>query len=561
MNLMSNISKKIIAPFFILIMVITGCKKDFLDTKIDTSLTKEQITANYGSIFNFAVAPYIYLGEVSNGFNAIDGNLFAVCTDEAVQTIPAIFGANLFAQGTYSSYNNPVDVYRTCYTGIRAANFFLENYTDYKSFLALNRDTISDDGISYNRDVKYIGYYMAEAHALRAYYYYELIKRYGGVPLVTKTLSADDNTSIARSEFKDVVNYIISEIDLVKNDLWDTIDVESKGRISMPIALTIKLKALILDASPLHNPNNEVERWQKAAAAANEIIALNRYSLDKSYQAMFTSDKTVKSDESIWEYRLNTTNALEISNYPINTPGGKNEITPSHNLVEAYEYISTPDPSDIYAGRDPRLGYSIVYNNSNWNNRNIQMWKGGSDDYTGSNVSRTGYYLKKFMNDNLDLVKNDKKQRSWIIFRYADVLLNYAEAMNEAYGPDNNNGYSMTAREAVNMVRSRPGVKMPDVSASTLEEMRDKIKHERRIELAFEGHRYWDLLRWKDAEVALNTAITGVIPTINPDSVTFNYSVQNIEPRVFEAPKMYYFPIPYNEIYISDGVVEQNPGW
>jgi hypothetical protein len=579
MNLMSNISKKIIAPFFILIIIVTGCKKDFLDTKSDTALTKSQIDSNYLSIFNFAIAPYVFLNDyigildanpLSNGFNAIDGNLFAVCTDEAVQTIPSLYGANLFALGTFSPYNNPADVYRTCYTGIRSVNYFLENYFNiedpvkyYKKFLAFHRDTISDDGESYKRDIEDIEFYKAEARVLRAYYYYELIKRYGGVPLVTKTLPVDQKALIPRTEFGKIVEFIVSEIDLVKNDLqanWNEFDNEKKGRISKSIALTIKLKALILDASPLHNPNNEPERWQKAASAANEIIELKMFSLDPNYGDMFISNNTISSVESIWEIRLNRTNDFERRNYPINTKGGNNEITPCQNLVDAYEYKTAADPKNTYANRDPRFGFSIVYNNSKWNNRKIQMWKGGSDDYTKANVSRTGYYLKKFLNDNLDLVKDAKNQRSWIIFRYADVLLNYAEAMNEAYGPDVNNGYSMTARDAVDMVRSRPGVEMPKVVAANKEEMREKIKHERRIELAFEGQRYWDLLRWKDAEVALNTTIKGVIPTMNSDS-TFNYAVHDVEPRVFAAPKMYLFPIPWNEIYISDGVLTQNPGW
>jgi starch-binding outer membrane protein, SusD/RagB family len=416
--------------------------------------------------------------------------------------------------------------------------------------------------LNYRLDVQNIEYYLAEARVLRAYYYMELIKRYGGVPLVTSILTYEDDTNLPKTEFPIVLDFIVSEIDSVMDSLiddWKNFDSGYKGRISRPIALSIKLKALIMDASPLYS--NDPLKWEKAAAVANEIVASNIFSLDPIYPALFRTDRTVKSVESIWEIRLNTTNDQERRNYPINTPGGRNEITPSHNLVSEYEIISATNNISLYAGRDPRLEYSIVVNNTSWNNRRIEIWEGGTDDYTKSNVSRTGYYLKKFLNVNLNLVENQSAQRSWIIYRYADILLNYAEAMNEAFGPDNNNGYSMTAREAVNRVRSRPGVLMPAVVAATADEMREKIKHERRIELAFEGHRYWDLIRWKDAEIALNTTITGVIPSILDDLTTFTYEVVDVESRVFDASKMYFFPIPWSEVSKSKGVLHQNPGW
>jgi hypothetical protein len=559
MNLMSNISKKILAPCIILIMILSGCEKDFLETKIDNRVTQKNIDANYQSILNFAIAPYSFLNPISNGFSAIDGNLFAVCADEAVQTVPNDFGANLIAQGTYNAYNSPDTLYYLSYMGIRAANYFLENFKEYKTLLARNRDTISDHQSQYKLDVANIESYIAEVHALRAYYYYELIKRYGDVPLVTKALSVNENTQVARTDFSKIIEFIVSEIDSVKTKLPNEFVAAYKGRINKGVAITIKMKALMLNASPLHNPTNIVTRWQDAASAAHEVIALNKYTLG-SYATLFYADNTAASTESIWEVRLGTTNDFEKRNYPLSTPGGKNEITPSHNLVDAYEYISTPTPDSIYLNRDPRLGYSIAVNNTKWTNRYIQIWKGGKDDYTKDNVSRTGYYLKKFLNDNLNLERNDSKQRAWIVFRYADVLLNYAEAMNEAYGPDNNNGFSLTAREAINQVRSRAGVAMPNVVAANQTEMRSKIKHERRIELAFEGHRYWDLLRWKDAETELNKKITGVVAVKNSDN-SYSYSVQNVATRVFVAPKMYYFPLPWDEISKSGGILTQNPGW
>lgn len=560
---MRNTSIKRYAYLIILTAFSVSCQKDFLDTKIDTSLTDINLESDYRVMFRFANAPYPYVNYVSDGFAAIDSNLFAVCTDEAVQTSTGFNESAIFTKGLITPYNNPDNVYNSCYEGIRAANYFLENFQDYKERLAYNRDTLSDKGIQYRLDVKDMGYYMAEAHVLRAYYYYELIKRYGGVPLVKNTLTIDDNTNIARAEVSEIVDFIISEIDQELNNLqpnWTKFDKNKDGRLTKAAALAIKQHVLMLYASPLHNPGNDQERWKKAAAAGNEIIALNQFSLDKKYDALFTSDNTVKSTEPIWTVRRGTTNKFDTKNYPINTPGGHNEITPTHDLVMAYEYIGEADPNNPYANRDPRMGLTIATNGSTWTGREIQIWEGGTDSYKSSNVSRTGYYLKKFLNDNLDLIKNDAKQRSWIIFRYGETLLSYAEAMNEAYGPDNNNGYTYTARDAVNLVRSRSGVGMPAVVANNQAEMRDKIKHERRIELAFEGYRYWDLIRWNDAERVLNMPVNGVVASMNSDS-TFTYSTIEVEKRVFHAPKMYLYPIPQAEIAKSDGVLVQNPGW
>jgi hypothetical protein len=251
---------------------------------------------------------------------------------------------------------------------------------------------------------------------------------------------------------------------------------------------------------------------------------------------------------------------MEKMNYPIGTPGGKSGVTPSQNLASAYEYKGTPDPANPYTNRDPRLYYSIVTNNSVWNGRTIETWDGGHDAATLPNTSRTGYYLKKFLNNNLNLVQNGTKLRSWIIFRYGEIVLDYAEAMNEAYGPDNDNGYGLTARQAVDLIRSRPGVAMPLVVAGNQSEMRSKIKQERRIELAFEDHRYWDLLRWKDAGQVLNLPLTGIKAVKNPDN-TFSYSEFVVENRKFIAPQMYVYPIPQTEISKSKGILIQNPGW
>jgi hypothetical protein len=552
--------KKHLSIAICLLTGMIGC--DFLDTKTDLNLTQEDIDSDYSKLRNIGYAPYTFL---QNGFSAVAGNLAAAISDEAEQTATAS-SVQFFNNGSWNAYYNPMDIYESNYMGIRAANYFLEYSVDYKEKLAQNRDTLSDRGVKYHEDVEDIEWMRAEAHILRAYFYFELITRYGGVPLVEQTLSIDgDNLDLPRTNYDDIVEFIVAEIDQHKDQLqanWKTRDVNRDGRFDLGAALALKSRVLLYAASPLHNESNNTAKWEKAAEAAYDIINLNRYTLHNDYRNLFLETNSATSAEVIWAIRCGTSNRLESSNYPIGTEGGYSGVTPSHNLVADYEYTGTPDPNDPYANRDSRLAASVVTNNSTWTGRTIEIWPGGRDSRTNVNASRTGYYLKKFLVDNIDLLHNVTRIYNWIVFRYAETLLNYAEAMNEAYGPDNNNGYSLTAREAVNMVRNRPGVNMlpVDVAVGDKTSMREKIKHERRIELAFEDHRYWDLIRWKNAETELNRPLIGIRATKTGDNA-FSYEEFNVEDRKFIAPKMYYFPIPNSEILKSDGILVQNPGW
>ncbi|WP_343671179.1 RagB/SusD family nutrient uptake outer membrane protein [Chitinophaga sp.] len=542
--------------YIIILLVLSACSKDFLNTKIDSSETDKTISSDYSTLISLANAPYAY---IRNGFLALDDNLFAAATDEAEQTSGSS-AAQLFNQGSWNATTNPDNYYNSYYMGIRAANYFLEHSVNYKDILGTNRDTISAAGaISYKNDVANVAWYRAEAHILRAYFYFELSKRYGGVPLVTRVLNANENTIMPAVTYDSVLNFVVNEVELYKDSLqvnWKTSSFSNyDGRFTKGVALALKARALLFRASPLHNTTGDVNRWQLAAAAAHDVIALGIYSLSTDYRKYFLQSNTLSSGETILAIRQAANHYMETVNYPISTSGGQSGVTPSENLVADYEYTGTPDPTNPYANRDPRLGMSVVTNGSTWNNRVINEAPGGTDDMANTNASRTGYYLKKFLNDGLNLVQGGTATHHWVIMRYGEVLLEYAEAMNEAYGPDNDNGYGLTARAAINMVRARTGVNMPAVTATSQDEFRTAVKHERRIELAFEDYRYWDLLRWKDAGTALNKPLLGV--KVNNGV----YTTFTVEERVFDAGKMYYYPFPQTEVSISKGVLVQNPGW
>ncbi len=543
----------------LLAVILLGTSCDHLDTRLDTQDTDETIGTGYSALFGFGYAPYSFL---HSGFYTLDGNLFAAATDEAENTDPGS-DAQLFNLGAISPYVNPDNPYSNNYNGIRAANYFLENSEDYKERLKLNRDTISESAQwQYQLDVLDIGWLRAESRVLRAYFYFDLVKRYGGVPLVTKVLNYGENTHLPRNSYDDIIDFIVREVDAVKDDLqedWKEYDAGRDGRFTRGAALALKSRALLYAASPLNNPDNDLEKWRKTAKAAYDLISLDQYGFHPDYGSLFLGDNSTWSSETILAVRLGGNNDLEKLNYPIGTPGGASGVTPSHNLAEAYEYLGTPDADNPYANRDPRFSATIVHNNSTWNDRTMEIWPRGSDDPANLNTSRTGYYLKKFLNPSLNLTQDEKELHSWIVFRYAEIILNYAEAMNEAYGPDNDNGYGLSARQAINQLRGRTGVGMPDVVAANQTEMRGRIKHERQVELAFEDHRYWDLLRWKDAETVLNQPLKGI--RIIRTGSTFNYQVVDVESRTFHAPRMYRYPVPIVEINKSQGVLTQNEGW
>ena len=543
-----------------ILLGFSSCEKGFLDTKIDNYQTPETIKTNRGTLSSFANAFY---SSIQNGFIALDGNLFAAATDEAQQTRSSR-SALIFNQGILNANNNPDETnFHRLYEGIRAANFYLDYSVNGREFLALNRDTMADPQ-GYSRDVEGLNWYRGEARIAKAYYYAELAKRYGGVPIIKQTMDKATDLYVPKSSYEDVVQHIVSEIDTYVDSLqvnWKTHSWAGNqdGRFSQGSALALKSRVLLYAASPLHNTANDLEKWKKAAKAAYDVIALNRYSLHGDYRAYFLGSATLTSNETIMAYRTANSNSLEIANYPISTPGGNSGITPSHNLVAAYEYTGAADPSNPYANRDPRLSASIVVNGSNWNSRIINQSAGGSDDMAKTNTSRTGYYLKKFLTDNLNLVQGGTASHHWVLFRYAETLLNYAEAMNEAYGPDNSNGYSLTARQALKLVRDRSSTSLPAVTTTSVNEFRAAVKHERRIELAFEDHRYWDLLRWKDAQEVLSRPIQGVEVSKSPDG-SFNYQIINVTSRTF-SPAMYYFPFSQAELVRSNGTLVQNPSY
>lgn len=590
-------------------LLLSACTDDFLDQQIDMNYTEDNFfKSGYSAIREYGIQSYTYL----RGFSSYDGNaLLAASCDEADFTRPSQM--QYFNMGAWGEFNNPDNVFSHYYRGIRHINLFLQKTEDFKTLLV--KDTITNM-TSYVSDCDDIFRLRAEARFLRAYYYMELIKRYGGVPIVTEVLNISNDGLPARNTFDQCVDYIVSECDTAyiymanywvnygvpagskigegKGDCPGSNDMSRLGRAEKVAAKALKLRALLYAASPLNNPDNDVEKWERAAAAGNEFFSNTAFqpwfALNFSYWEIFTPQNDLKYVTSqkgrntgvifTTPFELNG-NAIERYNYPIGAPNGGQAVTaPSQNLVDAFE-MSNGTPFDWnnpahaanpFTGRDPRLRQMIAHNNvvfgKNTDNtdRLVQSYEGGPDGIgSKAGATTTGYYLKKFCVTNYNLsLSTSVKPKAWVLMRIAEVYLNYAEAMNEAYGPDAKpviDGVAAvySAREAINKIRMRSDINLPGVPAGlTYEAMQMKIRNERRIELAFEEQRPFDVRRWKIPVEELNKPLQGI--HVRKSGNTYSYEKFDVEERVFEE-KMYRYPIPFEEISKSKGVLTQNDGW
>jgi hypothetical protein len=564
---------KLLVWLVLMTVALTGCKK-YLDREIPTNYEEDEVFVNYDRMSQAGYGVYSFLFN-RFGYDRISNAMLASACDEADHADPSS-EIQKYNMGAWNATSNPENYWADWYQGIYRANLFLEKSTDYKNIIF--RDTIDPNNKSnYYYQVRDIAWLRAEARFLRAYYHFELIKRYGGVPIMTKSSNTTEELkAMTRKSFDECVAFIESEIDAVIPELKDTwVGFDSdkwRGRATQGAARALKARVLLYAASPLFNPNNNSQKWEKAAKAAHDVIAMNMYSLYNDYKGLFRLGNGADGNpEVIFAQQGFTRNDFERRNYPIGyDQGGQGSTCPSQNLVDAYEMkasgmaINEPgsgyDPANPYAGRDPRLAMNILTNNTTFKGRPVECWVGGLDGLGKPKATTTGYYIRKFMDENLNLAQNTTSMHVWILFRYAEILLNYAEAMNEAYGPEAKAGYTLTAKQAVDAVRNRTGVAMPILPPGlSKDEMRNRIRNERRVELAFEEHRFFDVRRWKMAEQTENMPIMRMKIT-RSNSGAFTYLVEKAEDRVFYN-KMYLYPIPEVEVLKSEGRLIQNAGW
>jgi hypothetical protein len=404
---------------------------------------------------------------------------------------------------------------------------------------------------------------IAEVKFLRAFVYAKLIWNYGGVPIIEKVFDLNEElTGTERNTYDACIAYILKDLNEAIAALPNQQSGANVGRASADAARALKARVLLYYASPLNNPANNAQRWQDAADAAIELIESNRYALVSDFHNLFVAGN---NSEIIFGKFYSTTYANNVGYYSgPQGNGGLAQRAPTQNLVDAFEMTNgvipviggaiNPDPNNHYdpanpyIDRDPRFYASVLYNGADFKDRTFQPYPGGSD-FSGNDATPTGYGLYKFIDDAQPVAANTPYTNPWIFFRLSEIFLIYAEAQY-------NLGHEDNARTYVNLVRTR--VHMPDIT-DTGDDLSDRIVHERQVELALEGHRYYDTRRLKIAPQTEAKDIQGV-KVISNGGGSFTYTRVDLFARTWDD-KLYYLPISTQEVRSSLGSLKQTQGY
>lgn len=571
------------------ISVFISCKKDFLQRDLGVALNADSIFTNPEYLSNFADNSYNYLLDDYGRLNpaGVKGTT-GQFSDEAVSSSAADFLPYITVM-TKGNYLDPiatdvVSVYERMYRGIRNTNVTFEKL-----------DTAKWNEFYNPRLIK------AQMHFLRGFFYFELAKRFGGVILLNKALEKDENPDLPRNTFEETVKFISDDLDSAEQilstesftigtnvvytpDGWNT---ANYGRPTIGSVRALKSRLFLLVASQLHNTTDDVAKWEKAAREAYRVIEMGKYSLIANYGTILNQTGTMTPEYILIKIRGNRSLAGFLDDFiiPPSLGGKQSMLYPSQNHVDLYEMKTTGrpisdaasgyNPQNPYNNRDPRLAFNVIYNGMIWADRAVETYEGGRDYQPTSNAyTATGYYCKKLWPSNYKpSVAVPRQLLNFIFFRYAEILLNYAEAANEAFGPNVAPPWStLTALQAVNMVRARSSVAMPALQTTnangngyvlpTKDAVRKRIHNERAVELAFEEIRWWDLLRWKEVHTTIPKVMTGM-NIKKTGTNTFTYTVTSLgetHQRKYQE-KHNLYPIPLQEIFRSNSILKQNPGW
>lgn len=550
------------------IILAAGC--NYLDFDESSSqYSREDMYKTYSNAQKMLTNIYGYMP----GKDIADvGSALRDCGSDDAEYADLDASVQRFTNGNWSAVQT-VDTKWDLYNGIRSANEFLE------SMKTIDLSMYRYDG-KYQQWLDYMAYYPYEARVLRAYYFFELARRYGDIAMpVDVMLTAEEANVIDKKPFAEVIDFIVSECDECAQNLPAThvgFYEQEVGRVTKGFALAVKAKALLYAASPLHNPSGDRSKWLAAARAAKEIIDLGTYSLDPAEKA-----NNYMSPEVIFAILRSESGSFERYNFPVRfTMGEKTSIAgnyPTQNLVDAFQTAKgyditltangwqTSDPDfDItkpYEGRDPRFARAILANGMSFKGSTIETFVGGRDySATRSDLgSPTGYYLRKYIQEETSFVPEAtvSYKHQVIVYRYAEALLSYAEAANEYFQSPSETDATLTisALDAINQVRANAG--MPVVSATTAAAFRDAVRREWRVEFAFEDHRFWDVRRW-DIGQATQGQVDGVEIVKNGSSLT--YSRKTVRTRTWAARQNLY-PIPQSELFCNTNLNPQNTGW
>ena len=556
--------------FSILCLAVLAAGCNFLDFDESSSdYSREDMYLTYSNIQKMLTNIYGYMPNKS--IADVSDALRDCGSDDAEYANPDA-SVQRFVNGTWSALNTVDEKWSSMYGGIRSANEFLESIetVDLSMYKYDNK---------YQRWLEHLAYYPYQARVLRAYFFFELARRYGDIPMPLTMLTAEEANEIEKTPFDEVIDFIVRECSESAAKLPDTyvglLDDEI-GRVTRGFALAVKTKALLYAASPLHNPSGDKSKWQKAAAAAKELMDLGIYRLDPAEKA-----NNYTSPEVIFAILRSESESFELVNFPVRFTEGERRYVagnyPTQNLVDAFQTLNgyditltangwqTSDPDfDLtkpYEGRDPRFARAVLANGMTFKGSTIETFVGGRD-YSATRTdlgTPTGYYLRRYIQESTSFTPENKvtNKHQWIVYRYAEALLTYAEAMNEYMGnPTSTEGsLNVSALDALNQVRANAG--MPAVDASSQAAFRDAVRREWRVEFAFEDHRFWDVRRWNIGQETQGR-IDGVEITRNGGA--FNYRRTTVKTRTWNTRQNLY-PIPQRELFCNPNLNPQNTGW
>ena len=553
----------------VLILLINACEKDFLTKYPINSPSSETFFSNEKELIMAINGCYVNMVIFGSGRyygGTFRGRIFPWHLEAMSDIGWERYGVDI-SVGTHDSQSKwPRLVWSQSFNGIAKCNSLLDNMDRAK-------DNVSEE--LFNR-IK------AEARFLRAYHYHHLVELFGDVPLIEKGTSLED-AFVTRTPKTEVINFILQELEEAAAVLPKEYGGSEIGRVTRGAALTIKARVALYNG-----------KWDTAIDAAQRIMNLGVYSLYPDYEKLFKYEGE-NCDEVILQFVFNK--PTNFHSYPKDMAPDQgicsswNVVVPLQDMIDSYESIDGKpiDESPIYdqnhsfENRDPRLDQTIIYDGMKFGNwifythpDSIQTWEfdanGDSTRVKNTNVtsayaSFSGYHWKKFL-DEKDIYDNPyESDLNLMIARYAEVLLMYAEAKIEK------NNIDQSVLDAINQVRQRPSVGMPPVTTTNQSELRKILRRERKIELCFEGLRYYDIRRWGIAEKAMNRPAYGRpkglyniigVPDIDEDGIPHYGADEDklriITPRSFNPNRDYLWPIPQSEIDVNPNLV-QNPGY
>lgn len=567
---------------------LTSCEDmfgDFLDKQPSGELKGDQVFNDWGMMEQFHFDTYNFL---RHGAGRINRSWLDAATDLAETSYASGGVKTTFNIGNYyggGGASELVDTWEHYYRGIRKCNMILTRIESVPKSPELSDETYQTFKTNY----------ISEARFLRAWFYWELFLRYGPIPVVTEVL--DPNGDLlsnykTRPSLKEyVVDFLLKELKECEAGLMSH-PVESAtyaGRITQPMARALYSRIMLYMASPRYSAESGIT-WQQAADASKGFIDTygSEYDLMQGVDAKtaltnawLLTPYTEDNKEMIFYRNDGKTNWGGIENDTPVGEGGKGGLCPSQNLIDMYDMIDGSAPfreydetgapvynglapainnasgysdANMWANRDQRLNASILYHGLTWGNGVINVVLGQRDNPLGNaNATPTGYYTRKMIPETiLSGNHGGSSYRLWCFIRYAEILLNYAEALNEA----DFNANKATVCGLLDQIRHRAGITGNVADRTDLNSqsaMRNFIRKERTVELAFEEHRAWDVRRWNVAEKALTRDIIGIDVAANG-----NITRKMAQKRVF-SDKMYLYPIPEGE-YWKTGI-ENNPGW